>query len=335
MGKTFKQIAEEIGVSKQAVYKRAMGKLKNILESHFYTEYNHTCLDEEGIEIIKRDFKENPSSLPRFQETTKLHPEQTVYAPDTTYGANQSAYVSTTEKQRNISICDISNSYGTDTSMLQNVYSHHTTKESQNAYKPSTSTFRSASDTNTPIIQNTYASCTDNVENISKHHTDTFQNISKSQTYNIQNTPEANTSEPKNTSEQQTYDIRSTSETNTYANKIDDLDDLKEKIHQLEIELTKAHAENDKHNEVINQLNTRLDEKDNLISEQKIALDKSDEERRILTASLFRNNEIIERIMSLSLTKRIFGWKDIRKTLINNQEDASINVEQGSSGDSE
>lgn len=334
MGKTFKQIAEEIGVSKQAVYKRAMGKLKNVLESHFYTEYNHTCLDEEGIEIIKRDFKENPSSLPRFQETTKLHTEQTVYTPDTTYGANQSAYVSTTEKQQDISICDINGSYGTDTSMLQSAYSCHT-KESQNAYKPNTSTFRSAPDTDTPIIQNTYTSCTeciDSIQNISKHHTNAFQNISEPQTYNIRNVSEVNTSEPKSTSKQQTYDIRSTFETNTYANEIND---LKEKIHQLEIELTKAHAENDKHNEVINQLNTRLDEKDNMISEQKIALDKSDEERRILTASLFRNNEIIERIMSLSLTKRIFGWKDIRKTLINNQEEASINVEQGSGDDSE
>ena len=56
MGKTIKEIAAEIGVSKQAVYKRYKGKLSAACAPYAYTEYGVVYLDEQGETIIKQDF---------------------------------------------------------------------------------------------------------------------------------------------------------------------------------------------------------------------------------------------------------------------------------------
>lgn len=56
MGKTIKEIAAEIGVSKQAVYKRYKGKLSAACAPYAYTKYGVVYLDEQGETIIKQDF---------------------------------------------------------------------------------------------------------------------------------------------------------------------------------------------------------------------------------------------------------------------------------------
>lgn len=56
MAKTIKQIADEIGVTKQAVYKRFKGKLNTICAPYAHTEDGILYLDEQGEQIIKNDF---------------------------------------------------------------------------------------------------------------------------------------------------------------------------------------------------------------------------------------------------------------------------------------
>ena len=56
MAKTIKEIADEIGVSKQAVYKRYKGKLSAACAPYAYVEYGVVYLDEQGETIIKQDF---------------------------------------------------------------------------------------------------------------------------------------------------------------------------------------------------------------------------------------------------------------------------------------
>lgn len=57
MAKTLKEIADEIGVSKQAVYKRFKGKLSTVCAPYAYIEYGVVYLDEQGESIIKQDFE--------------------------------------------------------------------------------------------------------------------------------------------------------------------------------------------------------------------------------------------------------------------------------------
>lgn len=56
MAKTIKEIAAEIGVSKQAVYKRWKGKLSVVCAPYSYVEYGVVYIDEQGETIIKQDF---------------------------------------------------------------------------------------------------------------------------------------------------------------------------------------------------------------------------------------------------------------------------------------
>ena len=56
MAKTIKQIADEIGVTKQAVYKRFKGKLNTACAPYAHTEDGVLYLDELGEQIIKNDF---------------------------------------------------------------------------------------------------------------------------------------------------------------------------------------------------------------------------------------------------------------------------------------
>ena len=69
MAKTIKQIADEIGVTKQAVYKRFKGKLNTVCAPYAHTEDGILYLDEPGEQIIKNDFantyRSNPDMLER------------------------------------------------------------------------------------------------------------------------------------------------------------------------------------------------------------------------------------------------------------------------------
>lgn len=56
MAKTIKQIADEIGVTKQAVYKRFKGKLNTACAPYAHTDDGILYLDEPGEQIIKNDF---------------------------------------------------------------------------------------------------------------------------------------------------------------------------------------------------------------------------------------------------------------------------------------
>jgi AcrR family transcriptional regulator len=54
--KTILEIAKELGVSKQAVYKRFRGKLYKEVYPYVHTERGTTYISEQGEEIIKSDF---------------------------------------------------------------------------------------------------------------------------------------------------------------------------------------------------------------------------------------------------------------------------------------
>ena len=54
--KTIRQIADELGVSKQAVYKRFKGKLHTVCAPYAHTEQGVLYLEEQGETIIKQDF---------------------------------------------------------------------------------------------------------------------------------------------------------------------------------------------------------------------------------------------------------------------------------------
>ena len=54
--KTIRQIADEIGVSKQAVYKRYKGKLHTVCAPYTHTEQGVLYLSEQAETLIKQDF---------------------------------------------------------------------------------------------------------------------------------------------------------------------------------------------------------------------------------------------------------------------------------------
>lgn len=58
--KTIKEIAEEIGVTKQAVYKRYKGKLQSVCAPYAHIENGVLYLEDKGIQIIKQDFVKTP-----------------------------------------------------------------------------------------------------------------------------------------------------------------------------------------------------------------------------------------------------------------------------------
>ena len=72
--KTIKKIADEIGVSKQAVYKRLKGKLHTVCAPHVHTDNGVTYISEQGETLIKKDF-ESTMSAPseHVQSVNKAH----------------------------------------------------------------------------------------------------------------------------------------------------------------------------------------------------------------------------------------------------------------------
>lgn len=63
MAKTIKQIADEIGVSKQTVYKRYKGKLYTVCAPYAHTEQGVLYIEEQGETIIKQDFLQKECSI--------------------------------------------------------------------------------------------------------------------------------------------------------------------------------------------------------------------------------------------------------------------------------
>ncbi len=60
--KTIRQIADEIGVSKQAVYKRFKGKLYTVCAPYAHTERGVLYMSEQGEALIKQDFFQDSRS---------------------------------------------------------------------------------------------------------------------------------------------------------------------------------------------------------------------------------------------------------------------------------
>lgn len=65
--KTIKQIAKELNVSKQAVYKRYKGKLYTEVSPYTHTDNGTLYIDEEGESIIKADFLKDKPGKERIQ----------------------------------------------------------------------------------------------------------------------------------------------------------------------------------------------------------------------------------------------------------------------------
>ena len=61
--KTIRQIADEIGVSKQAVYKRYKGKLHTVCAPYAHTEQGVLYLSEQAETLIKQDFLKDDRSI--------------------------------------------------------------------------------------------------------------------------------------------------------------------------------------------------------------------------------------------------------------------------------
>jgi len=57
--KTIRQIANEIGVSKQAVYKRIKGSLHTVVAPYAHTIDGVVCVSEQGEVLIKQAFEKN------------------------------------------------------------------------------------------------------------------------------------------------------------------------------------------------------------------------------------------------------------------------------------
>jgi AcrR family transcriptional regulator len=63
VAKTIKQIADEIGVSKQTVYKRYKGKLYTVCAPYAHTEQGGLYIEEQGETLIKQDFLQKECSI--------------------------------------------------------------------------------------------------------------------------------------------------------------------------------------------------------------------------------------------------------------------------------
>ncbi len=75
--KTIRQIADEIGVSKQAVYKRYKGKLHTVCAPYTHTEQGVLYLSEQAETLIKQDFLKDDCSNGAHTDT---HTERSIGA---------------------------------------------------------------------------------------------------------------------------------------------------------------------------------------------------------------------------------------------------------------
>lgn len=271
MDYNLKSLSEELGISRQAIYKRATGKLKAQLEPYTYLKYNTTFYTKEGADIIKADFAESPCAT-SVSRTSSV--------------SNSKADVLST---------DLSNPvFEKKTSVLE----------------PNTHTTVSAvSDTVDTGITSDVSNKVQDASNTYVHSANGSAQITNDSSSTVSDTEL----------------LRITYERQTKIQ--EELDELKRQLHEKDIALVKATSETNTLNAIINQLNTRIADKDEQLQQQQLTLAKTDNERKILTASLFRNNEFIEKLMRLSLSKRIFGWKDVQKSLIDNQSSMADDID--------
>ena len=72
--KTIRQIADEIGVSKQTVYKRYKGKLHTVCAPYAHTEQGVLYIEEQGETLIKQDFLKRSAPLERIRMRIRSAP---------------------------------------------------------------------------------------------------------------------------------------------------------------------------------------------------------------------------------------------------------------------
>jgi AcrR family transcriptional regulator len=78
--KTLKQIADELGVSKQTVYKRYKGRLRERLLPYAHTIDGIVHIEEQGETIIKSDFNANTTRNGAHTDAhTEAHINNTLY----------------------------------------------------------------------------------------------------------------------------------------------------------------------------------------------------------------------------------------------------------------
>lgn len=367
MGKSIRMIAEEIGVSKQAVYKRFTGKLKNVCAPYVYTEYNCIYLTEEGEAIIKKDFADNPCAVP-------VH---TQYIRNTSVPVSEqthSAYGAGTEQAHDNSSSELNTpqSINSEQPIVKPVNSNISvnnnavTKTNPHTYMATdaerSSAYESANEyTEQSLIQTISVSDTEYIRS------DSIKNAALNAVA-VDMTPQAESVSAATETEQGSAPSNSTPHTaytytdnaqSTYGSTVHDTEqirsdanqsvsytdeimkkaekyeaensELKEKLHEMELKLIKANAEIEKSDEKIKYLDQKLNDKEQMIADQRQNIDKIDTERKILTASLLKNNSFIENLIKLPLSKRIFGWKDVKKQLTDSRNDVISDVTAGES----
>lgn len=367
MGKSIRMIAEEIGVSKQAVYKRFTGKLKNVCAPYVYTEYNCIYLTEEGEAIIKKDFADNPCAVPvhtqYIRNTSVPVSEQTHSA----YGAgmeqahdNSSSELNTPRSinseqpvikpaSSNISVNSNSNEV-TET----NPHTYMDTDAERSAAYGAANKLTEQSQSQTVSVSDTEYIRSDSAGNAAaanmipqaEYATAAIEIETEQGGVPSNSTP--HTAIPYADNAESTYgstvhdteQIRSNpSQSVSYTDEIlkkaekyeAENSELKEKLHEMELKLIKANAEIEKNDEKIKYLDQKLNDKEQMIADQRQNIDKIDTERKILTASLLKNNSFIENLIKLPLSKRIFGWKDVKKQLTDSRNDVISDVTAGES----
>lgn len=366
MGKSIRMIAEEIGVSKQAVYKRFTGKLKNVCAPYVYTEYNCIYLTEEGEAIIKKDFADNPCAVPvhtqYIRNTSVPVSEQTHSA----YGAgteqahdNSSSELNTprsiNSEQPIVKPVNSNISVNNNAVTKTNPHTYMATDAERSAAYESANEYTEQSQFQTISVSDTEYIRSDSAGNAASN---SAANMIPQAEYAAAATEMEQGSVPLNSTPHTDIPYADNAE-NTYGSTVHDTEqirsassqsvsytdeilkksekyeaensELKEKLHEMELKLIKANAEIEKNDEKIKYLDQKLNDKDQMIADQRQNIDKIDTERKILTASLLKNNSFIENLIKLPLSKRIFGWKDVKKQLTDSQNNVISDVTAGES----
>ena len=101
--KTILQIARELGVSKQAVYKRFRGKLYTEVSPYVHTKDGTAYISEQGENIIKQDFlKDNPQAGVHTEPHTEPDTERIQDTPPDIPGAHTDILIKMLQKELEI-----------------------------------------------------------------------------------------------------------------------------------------------------------------------------------------------------------------------------------------
>ena len=367
MGKSIRMIAEEIGVSKQAVYKRFTGKLKNVCAPYVYTEYNCIYLTEEGEAIIKKDFADNPCAVPvhtqYIRNTSVPVSEQTHSA----YGAgteqahdNSSSELNTprsiNSEQPIVKPVNSNISVNNNAVTKTNPHTYMATDAERSAAYESANKYTEQSPTQTISVSDTEYIRSDSPGNAASNsvavnmtpqaesvsaaieteqgsaHSNSTPHMVYPYADNAQSTYGSTVHDTEQIRSDANQSVSYTDEILKKAEKYEaENSELKEKLHEMELKLIRANAEIEKSDEKIKYLDQKLNDKEQMIADQRQNIDKIDTERKILTASLLKNNSFIENLIKLPLSKRIFGWKDVKKQLTDSRNDVISDVTAGES----